>query len=411
MAFLINQIREQKILEMEVSVDEFLKEHNISDTAIIHTMIFDKEVFSEEKEVREYLKDKYMWQDNIIEEGDSFIASLISESQISKGTEVSVELRRGVQALAGDLVPVINEREIEFNSKGAISFVQKVDSINFNNGLPHVIEVAKVAKGYHPRYGEIEVTEDHLKSFVKNFNSGVTGLDLAVNEDHEKKEAFGWYKDVWLSHDGQTAFASIQWNNKGTSALSEKDYRYFSPEFHFNYVHEHTGVEHGPTLLGGALTNYPFLKMNAIVDLNNKNKLTKEQIVTKEQIDLSIHTEKVVELNGKIGNLEVQLNAKIDENKTLSDKVKELESTIELNTKKVAHQKLFDQGLINKAMLDAMNEGKSQLEVLALNSKMNVEATGGNANPENTTIELSTTDKKIAKQLGLTDEEYKASNL
>ena len=45
MAFLIEQIKEQKILEMEVSFDDFIKENNISESAIIHTMIFEKAVF------------------------------------------------------------------------------------------------------------------------------------------------------------------------------------------------------------------------------------------------------------------------------------------------------------------------------------------------------------------------------
>ena len=38
MNFLICQIKEQKILEMEVNVDNFIQENNISEDAIIHSM-------------------------------------------------------------------------------------------------------------------------------------------------------------------------------------------------------------------------------------------------------------------------------------------------------------------------------------------------------------------------------------
>lgn len=412
MSFLINQIKEQKILEMEVNLDEFVKEHNISETAIIQRMDFDKEVFADEKEVREYLKLTYLsYEPKISEFENSYEAVIFSEQQIDEATEIVVELRRGIKAYAYDLKPVENTVEIQFNNKGVKSFVSHFDTIDFNNGLPHIIEIAKVATGYHPRYGQITVTQEHLESFVKNFNSRVTDIDLAVNEDHEKKEAFGWYKDIWLSHDGQTLYGSIQWNTKGVSALSNKDYRYFSPEFHFNYTHELSGIEYGPTLLGGALTNYPFLKMDAIVDMNNKNQLTKEEIVSEKQtIDLNVHTEQVVELNGKISNLQIELNAKVAENKTLAEEVKTLKATIEMNTKKQAHQKLFDEGHINAAQLVALNDGKTMLEVLALNEKRNETPSGGDGNT-NETVELNDGDKKIAEQMGLTPEEYKAIEL
>jgi len=412
MAFLIEQIKEQKILEMEVNLDDFLKENAISETAMIQTMLFDKEVFKEETEVRDYVKSHYLtWEPQVEEREDDFIVVLFSKEQIDVSSEIIVELRRGVTAFSYDLKPVVNTQEIAFNSKGAKSFVSKIDTIDFSNGLPHIIEIAKVANGYHPRYGNIEVTTDHLKSFVKNFDAKVTDVDLAVNEDHEKKEAFGWYKDVWLSQDGTTLYGSIQWNTKGTSALSEKDYRYFSPEFHFNYIHELTGEEHGPTLLGGALTNYPFLKMNAIIELNNKNTLTKEEVVTKEtQIDLSVHNQTVVELNGKVSSLEVDLNAKISENETLNTELNTLKETIALNAKKQAHEKLFLEGHITEAQKKTLDDGGTMLEVLALNAKMNTKPAGTIVETTEV-VELNATEKSLAEKMGLSEDEFKAVQL
>lgn len=413
MAFLREQIKEQKILEMEVNFDNFIKENNISENAMIQRVELDKDVYASEEEAREYLKSIFFAYDAKITELDShYDCEIMAGSQFDLATENMVELRRGVKAFAYDLRPIEHEEEIRFNQKGVKSFVSKIDTIDLNNGLPHIIEIAKVAKGYHPRYGTIELTEEHLKSFVKNFNARVTDVDLAVNEDHEKKEAFGWYKDVFLSVDGKTLYGSIVWNTKGVSALSNKDYRYFSPEFNFNYTHEHTGVEHGATLVGGALTNYPFLKMNAIVELNNKNHVTKEKIVSKENptIDLNVHNAQIVDLNSKISSMQIELSAKTTENETLKNEVKQLKDTIELNNKKQAHQKLFNDGHINAAQLTALNEGKGMLEVLSLNSKeMNKEATGGSKIDED--VNLNDGEAQVAKQLGLTPEEFKSVKL
>lgn len=406
MNFLIGQIKDQKILEMEVNLEDFIQENNISESSVIHTMVFDKAVFENEKEVREYLKDKYFYSPIIEDNGNEFTATLISANQINPETEVQVELRRGVIAHAADLVPIHCSTDICFNDKGEINFSSKFGAIDLSEGLPHIIEIARVAEGEHAAYGKISITEETLEAFKNNFESKVTGIDLAVNEDHLKNEAFGWYKDVFLSFDKQILYGQIDWNTKGTTALSEKEYRYFSPEFRFNYVHPHTGVEHGPTLLGGALTNYPFLKMDAITQLNNKQ--TGEKAMP--TIELSVHTEKVVDLNTKLSAAQIELNAKTTENISLSEKVKVLESTIALNAKSSAHEKLFTEGHINAAQLEAMNAGKSMIEVIALSTKTNAAAKGAGKD-EQTDVELNDAEKKVAKQMGLTDEQYNAIEL
>lgn len=403
MSFLIDQIKQQKILEMEVNLDDFIKDNNISEKAIIHTMIFDKDVYANEVEVREYLKDKYMWDPEITASENEYRASLVSPSQIDQDTEVTVELRRGVKAVAGDLLQVMSFDEVMFNDKGEINLSAKFGTINLSEGLPHIIEIARVAEGEHPSYGNLKITQEHLESMENNFRTNATGVDLAINEDHKKNEAFGWLKDVFLSYDKQTLLGQVVWNTKGTTALSEKEYRYFSPEFRFNYVHPHTGKEHGPTLLGGALTNYPFLKMDAITELNNKQQ--GEKPVSGKTIDLSEHTEKVVELNGKISEIQGKLDVATQNNVELSNKVKELETQIEQSNKEKVHEKLFNDGKINKAQLVALNEGKTMLEVFALAETMTTEPTGKDVETK-TTVELSAKDKEIAKSLDLTDEEF-----
>lgn len=409
-------IKEQKLLDMEVDFSKFLKENNISDEAIMYRMDFDKKVFSEEKEVREYLEMKGYYETVIEEEDENYIALLNTEGQMDLESMVEVELRRGCKVYAANLKQMPAMEDIEFNEDGGIKLAVKTSSIDLNAGVPHIIEVAKVAKGYHPAYGEVVITQEDLESMVNNYKLKATGVDLAVNEDHKKGEAFAWFKEVFLSYDKQTLLAQVVWNTKGIQALSNKEYRYFSPELKFNYVHPHTGIAYGPTLLGGALTNYPFLKMDAIIELNNKTEKTERLKMDKQTIELSAHTEKVVELNGKIVSLnedikakELELSTTKAENVELSNKVKELEASIEENKKKATHEKLFNEGKINKAQLDALNEGKGLLEVIALNEKFNTTETG-KGNNSTKEIVLSEKEKAACKDFGLTEEEFIAAN-
>ena len=127
------------------------------------------------------------------------------------------------------------------------------------------------------------------------------------------------------------------------------------------------------------------------------------------EIALSVHNEKIIELTGKVNEVQGKLDAAEARNVELSSKVTELEKTIELSTKRASHQKLFDAGNINAAQLKALNEGKGMLEVLALNEKMNSTPAGGTQTPTEE-IQLSESEKKVAKDLGLTEEEYKSTN-
>jgi len=410
MSFLIEQIKDQKILEMEVVLDDFIEENKISESAIIHTVVFDKAVFKEETEVREYLKKiLYEWNPSIVDNGDVFTAVVVASSQVDLETEIEVVLRRGVTVKAADLMPVMVFEDVMFNDKGEVNLSSKFGTINLHEGLPHIIEVARVAEGDHPSYGKLKITQEHLESMANNFKSNATGVDLAVNEDHRKNEAFGWFKDVFLSFDKQVLFGQVQWNTKGVQALSEKEYRYFSPEFRFNYTHPLSGEDFGPTLLGGALTNYPFLKMEAITELNNKESQGDEIVSKETSIDLSEHNGIVVDLNTKLNAKDVELSTANAANVELNDKVKVLEEKIEKAGKEKVNQKLFDDNKINASQLVALNEGKGILEVLALNEKMNTEAKGGNTEGDKE-IQLSEGEKKTAKSLGLTDEEFIAGN-
>jgi len=404
-----NLLMRKKVFEAEVEIDEFFKENEIEDSEsrIIQSLVFDKSVFKTAAEAKEWAADHGFYSGTVDEMENSFVIRQYDPMQFDPETFVTIEVRRGIKVIIGAIKAVKvgeNESVLAFSLKSS-------DQIEFSEGIPYIIKVCKVVDGFHPRYGKVSIKTEDLKSMVKNFRDGIVGVDLAINRDHEKIEAYGWLKDVWLSNDEQTLFGQVVWCANGVTALAEKTFRYFSPEFQFNYEHPHTGVSYGPTLMGGALTNYPFLKMEPITNLSNKN--GGNQMST---IALSDHQKTVLELNEKIV-------AAQNETKSFSEKVTKLESEkIELSNKisqmeaekakadKIsAHQKLFDAGKINAAQLTALNEGKNFLEILSLSEGMNTSPNGKEVSG-NQTVQLSADEKAMCAALNLTEAEYIAAN-
>lgn len=138
-------------------------------------------------------------------------------------------------------------------------------------------------------FGEymIKVTEEMMDSFIKNFNDKVvpTGVPLDVN--HNREDAFGWLKSIRKEtrkvKGKEQVYMIGNWslNKKGQKVIKEEIYKFFSVEFRDNYA-DHEVLEttkdsygndiplgsrttYGPTLLGGALTNRPFIpNLNSI---------------------------------------------------------------------------------------------------------------------------------------------------
>ena len=83
--------------------------------------------------------------------------------------------------------------------------------------------------------------------------------------------------------------------------------------------------------------------------------------------------------------------------------------SMEKAEKKEVHQKIFNEGKINAAQLVALNEGKSMLEVIALQGQMSTTEKGNGGSNKND-VELSEDDKIAMKKFNLTEEEYRKAN-
>lgn len=115
----------------------------------------------------------------------------------------------------------------------------------------------------HPQYGKLDFTASTLSEIKRHFDTGVRGIEIALDGNHDQDKATGWVEQLEQrpAATGQPAglWARVRWTKLGEGYIKDQIYRYFSPEFG-PHRDERTGKVTQNVLLGGGLTNRPFLK-------------------------------------------------------------------------------------------------------------------------------------------------------
>lgn len=403
MSLLRSLLIDKELFEVKEDVDAFLEENNIEPGFIIQKIEFDKTKYADKQQVNDFAEAHYLYDSEIEEEGGAYSLILFNHLGFVKDSMRSLDLRDGVKIVVGLLRPMSDSNPLLFKDADN-------KSVKFTAEHPYIIEVARVVNGFHVAYGEVKITKNDLKSFKSNFDNNTVGVDLSIDFDHETREAAGWIKELFLSEDGEVLMAGVKWTPKGALSLSDREFRYFSPEFSHNYIHPHTGKQHGPTLLGGGLVNRPFLKMGAIVSMKNVNK--QEDFV--ETISLSDHKTKVSELEKSITELKLSeatatntISGLKAENVKLSEELKDIKVRAEKEKKEAEINLLFSENKINKAQRDALLEGKDMMEVFKLSASMNPAPKGSaDADNKDQLIQLSESELALCEKFELTPEEY-----
>ena len=148
-----------------------------------------------------------------------------------------------------------------FSFWSPISFDADVD------GNKRWVLAAEVGNWFNARHGEVPITADDLDSMYRNFTTGLyppKPQQLPVDYEHlstkqDRKPGDGiaaaWILDLEKRNDGKELWAYVEYTDAAKEKVAKKEYKGFSPMFHPNWV-THGKKELGPTLLGGALTNY-----------------------------------------------------------------------------------------------------------------------------------------------------------
>jgi hypothetical protein len=91
-----------------------------------------------------------------------------------------------------------------------------------------------------------------------NVNRKVRGIDIAIDYDHNPGPAAGWVQTAEVKDNG--LWLQVEWTPDAAEKLRKREYRYFSPEFSASWTDPKSSVKHQDVLMGGGLTNRPFLK-------------------------------------------------------------------------------------------------------------------------------------------------------
>lgn len=144
-----------------------------------------------------------------------------------------------------------------------LSVMTDVMSFAEGSAIPSRIKIIPAGTFKTPKYGDLEITREMLEQMRRNFHDGVraggalTGLpiDIEHGETSYRDAAAGWMKDIEVYDDG--AYAKVEWTSLGEDLLSKGLYKFFSPEFTFDYVSNEDSVYYANVVTGGGLVNKP----------------------------------------------------------------------------------------------------------------------------------------------------------
>jgi len=161
--------------------------------------------------------------------------------------------------------------------------------------IPATIQVLPIGQWEHDVYGPIVIASSDIREFAQNFNANIRkGVPItAGHEGMQELPAVGWIKQVEARPDG--LWGTVEWNEIGEQALSDRQYKFFSPEFYAMYEDPESHQLYRNVLTGGALTKAPYFKeLEAIVFSEkalkkqfNEPTMTIQELVAKKPEDLT----------------------------------------------------------------------------------------------------------------------------
>ena len=222
----------------------------------------------------------------------------------------------------------------------------KLNEQNFSSKKPiSEIEILHAGKWEHPQYGIIQITNNDIDRFINSFDDKVRKVDIAVDQEHmPEKGAAGWFKSLKKQvEDGKTKLkANIEWTTLGKELINDGIFKYFSPEFDFDYEDLETHEQFENVLLGGALTNRPYFKSLAPVMLSenmyagftNLNKIKGgEKRMNKQELKAKLVEDAKFSLADDASDEEKKLFGEVKEELTKEAEEKEEKEKAEIEAK------------------------------------------------------------------------------
>ena len=233
------------------------------------------------------------------------------------------------------------------------------------------IQCLKAGKFRHPWYGVLNFDDKFFNSAIRNFEVDIPNPEIAFDFKHQPDYgAAAWINKLFV--EDNSLMANVTLTERGRQSIKSKEFRYFSVEYTEDYseyefiekkndngvlVEEERKISFGPTVLGGGLTNRPFIKGMAPVSLSETGEIIElEEIIEKvpqTKKEVTAQMEKTLEelkaaqeeIKAKMVELE-ESNAKgkkkAEEKDSLEAKLSEISENIKVLSEKKPEEKKGD---------------------------------------------------------------------
>ncbi len=166
------------------------------------------------------------------------------------------------------------------------------------------VQILKTGRFRHPWWGVLRFNDQFFNGMIKNFNANIPQEEIAFDFQHKPElGAVAWVSKLFV--EDESLMATMSLTTEGKKAIKAKQFRYFSAEYTDNHiaydfedVEDENGViiereiknSYGPCLLGGGLTNRPFLKGMKPVSLSEDGQVMEFEEL-KEEFDFNLTEE------------------------------------------------------------------------------------------------------------------------
>lgn len=228
------------------------------------------------------------------------------------------------------------------------------------------VQLLRAGKFKHPMWGTMDFNAALFSALTDNYHGGARGIEIAIDVDHDGGEAQGWFRDVMPAEDMSGLWADVEWTSAGRAKVADRLYRYMSVEYDPEYVDDQ-GTERGPTLLGAALTNRPFVKGMAPVMMAETEEAmdmadyvniatalglpddADEAAILAAIAEMLKSADSDTDQDAAFAETQAQNIALTEQNRTLSERIARLER----DRRETAIARLMEEGRLTPAMLDA----------------------------------------------------------
>jgi hypothetical protein len=155
---------------------------------------------------------------------------------------------------------------------------QALPALSLNDDAPRSwIQLATTGDFVSNRYGKFSITRADLGQMLHNFKTHTpkAPTELPIDYDHLSMDpkkpgdgiAAGWLKRIELRANGDELWGEVEWTPRAAEQIRNREYRFMSPSFVKDYT-DKQGRQIGTTLIGAAVTNHPYLSMEALTLYN-----------------------------------------------------------------------------------------------------------------------------------------------